>query len=1021
MRRTWLRTLWLGIALVGCRKDDPQTTKASLVLDNDGDGYAVTVDCDDNNPLIFPNAEEICDGIDNDCDAAVDEAVGFAYFADADGDGHGDPEAPIVACQVGNGVATLGDDCDDTDPSVYPSADEQCDAIDNDCDNEIDEGALLTWYLDSDNDGYGDPSTEIAECTAPEGYVADNTDCDDADPERAPGLAEVCDNKDNDCDNDIDSTAIDRIEWWPDFDNDGYGNPDQASLLSCTAPLGQVSNNLDCVDTNAAIYPGAPELCDTIDNNCDTIVDDVDADLDGTIDIACQGGTDCDDSDGTIYPGAIDTWYDGVDQDCDRSDDYDADQDGFVPDGYEGLPTRGLSGTGNLPNGDCDDTLPTVHPGVSDVWYDGVDQNCDSQDDYDQDADGFVPDIYVGLPTVYLPTSGGLPGGDCNDAAGAIFPGAPDAWYDGIDQNCDQADDFDRDTDGYVPDAYAGRVTVDVPGSGSLPAGDCDDDDPTIYPFAVDLWYDGVDQDCDGANDYDRDGDGYAWDAYGGDDCNDDDPNIHPGEPEVCDDDIDQDCDGTSNACSFVDDVPLTDGDAWFYGESAAERVGQGDPGITNGGDLNGDGWNDLVVSAIFDDTAGTNAGIVHVFYGPVSGQGLGVSVSDAKITGEAAGDLFGRSVVSAKDFDNDGFDDLFISAQGTSTKGASTGTAYVVSGPITAGTFGVVTSGLADRWFVGAAAGDLIADLAPAGDVNGDGYDDLLIAAQFWDEGGTDAGGAYLIYGPSTAGEYDLASVRSTDARLIGVRAGDEAGSSVAGGVDLSGDGFPDLLVAARYADAGTRTDNGAVYVVHGPVSGDLDLVAADGRFIGEASADELGYGAGVGLAGDVNDDGYEDFIAGARFNGRGGTKAGTAYLLLGPITTGTNRSVATADGIFVGEAASDQTGDSVSGVGDVDGDGNIDLLIGSGWVDAGTSNGGAGYLVLGPFGATTGVLDLSKADARFIPEGDNDRVRISAGGDMNADGNDDLLFATQNNSTNLSTAGSQHGAVYLFYGKGL
>ncbi|HCH63842.1 MAG TPA: hypothetical protein DFR83_13635, partial [Deltaproteobacteria bacterium] len=105
------------------------------------------------------------------------------------------------------------------------------------------------------------------------------------------------------------------------------------------------------------------------------------------------------------------------------------------------------------------------------------------------------PDAYSGLSTTYVSGSGSLPAGDCDDTNTAINPSATDPWYDGIDQDCNADDDYDADADGYVPNAYSGLATAGVPTSGALPAGDCDDTDVTINPSAVDTWYDGVDQD----------------------------------------------------------------------------------------------------------------------------------------------------------------------------------------------------------------------------------------------------------------------------------------------------------------------------------------------------------------------------------------------------------------------------------------------------------------------------------------------------------------------------------------------
>jgi hypothetical protein len=255
---------------------------------------------------------------------------------------------------------------------------------------------------------------------------------------------------------------------------------------------------------------------------------------------------DCNDADATINPDVTEVWYDGIDQNCNGGDDYDQDLDGFVKDEHAGLPTQGVEGTGVLPAGDCDDEAPRISPQQPDTWYDGVDQNCDGVDDYDQDADGYVADTYVGRSTLYADGTGALPGGDCDDLDGGVRPDAVDVWYDGLDTNCDQADDYDQDADGYVPtELYADYAA----GGGLLPNGDCVDTDAEIHPNAADAWYDGVDSDCVGDNDYDRDGDGYVPDAYSafgypGGDCDDTAAGVYTGAPEALGDSVDADCVG---------------------------------------------------------------------------------------------------------------------------------------------------------------------------------------------------------------------------------------------------------------------------------------------------------------------------------------------------------------------------------------------------------------------------------------------------------------------------------------------
>jgi hypothetical protein len=251
---------------------------------------------------------------------------------------------------------------------------------------------------------------------------------------------------------------------------------------------------------------------------------------------------DCNDADATVSPLLPEVWYNGTDNDCDGKDDYDQDEDGFVASGYDGRATVGAEGSGGLPGGDCDDNAPRVSPQQPDTWYDGVDQNCDAKDDYDQDGDGFVRDEDSGKSTLYVDGSGGLPVGDCNDSDGAYAPDRADAPYDGLDYDCDRLDDYDQDQDGWIRAEDEGKVTANVPGSGTLPVGDCDDADGAIRPGAADAWYDSVDSDCRGDDDFDQDVDGVRAGDHGGTDCDDTNPNAYPGALETLGDGVDADC-----------------------------------------------------------------------------------------------------------------------------------------------------------------------------------------------------------------------------------------------------------------------------------------------------------------------------------------------------------------------------------------------------------------------------------------------------------------------------------------------
>ncbi|MBM4392422.1 MAG: hypothetical protein FJ090_14975, partial [Deltaproteobacteria bacterium] len=215
-------------------------------------------DCDDTDSDVSPSATEACNGEDDDCDGLVDDADGSldtgtadTWYLDADGDGYGNVLDIQWACTAPSGTVADGSDCDDLDGDINPGATELCNGDDDDCDGSIDEdaSAVSTWYRDSDGDGYGDPGLDTSDCAAPSGYVADDSDCDDADEDISPGASEVCNGLDDDCD----GTADDGLAvstWYRDSDGDGYGDPG-LDTSDCAAPSGYVADDSDCDDAAA--------------------------------------------------------------------------------------------------------------------------------------------------------------------------------------------------------------------------------------------------------------------------------------------------------------------------------------------------------------------------------------------------------------------------------------------------------------------------------------------------------------------------------------------------------------------------------------------------------------------------------------------------------------------------------------------------------------------------------------------------------------------------------------------------
>jgi len=464
---------------------------------------------------------------------------------------------------------------------------------------------------------------------------------------------------------------------------------------------------------------------------------------------------------------------------------------------------------------------------------------------------------------------------------------------------------------------------------------------------------------------------------------------------------------------------------------------------VSTAGDINGDGINDVIIGASAASANGAGSGESYVVFGQNGGFAASLELADLDgsngfvINGVEAADASGYSVSAAGDVNGDGIDDVIIGSYATGPNGMNRDESYVVfgqNGGFSAslelsslnGVNGFVINGVSAG---GPSGGSVVSN---AGDVNGDGVDDVIIGAYRTNPNGSFSGTGYVVFGRQgvVSANFDVSNLDGTNGFIInGLNANDSVGRSVSTAGDINGDDIDDLILGASGASPNANV-TGVSYVVFGQNSGfaaSLDLSGLDGSngfvIVGADAFSQTG--RSVGAAGDINGDNIDDVIIGASFAAPSGTATGAAYVVFGQsggFAASLDLSALNGSNGFVvtGVDENDQAGRSVSTAGDINGDGIDDVIIGAYDADPNGSSSGESYVVFGRNGGFTASVALSDLDGsngfvlNGINTGDLSGFSVSTAGDMNHDRIDDLIIG----ATFADPNGSFSGESYVVFG---